>query len=111
MPNEQTAIFTVADIEQSERGNESEKNRGESHGSYTTLPAREQSEETSDQTDGDAARLRSELARDLLRRVDAIMSSIGNLSLAAGVQLLKRDLPVLTMCWVIIRARTTSSHL
>ncbi len=82
---------TAADVEQSELGDRHEVAEGE-FGSVREAVRATDKKRTPDKGEGDAARLRSELARDLLRRVDAIKSSIGNLSLAAGVQLLKRDL-------------------
>src|SRR5207245_9263058 len=42
--------------------------------------------------DGEGSRVRSELARDLVQRVDQLLPLVGDVSLATHIGLLKRDL-------------------
>jgi hypothetical protein len=72
----------------SERGNEEERNQAETPRVNRAPNERRPVARSNDE----AARLRSELARDLVQRVDQLLPLVGDLSLATHVQLLKRDL-------------------
>jgi hypothetical protein len=55
---------------------------------------------------GDAARVRSELARDLLHRVAQLAALVGDVSLPASIQLFKRDL---SRCHAALRGYPSES--
>jgi hypothetical protein len=60
--------------------------------------------ETKPTEDLEAGRIRSEAARDLVRRVDELTSRIGDISLATYIGLLKRDL---SRCHDLLKDRAT----
>jgi hypothetical protein len=83
-PTSQTGL----DVDPAERGDEEEQDQA-------GTPAAEQGRTAKEQErieDGEAGRVRSEQARDLVRRVDQLLPLVGDVSLATHVALLKRDL-------------------
>jgi hypothetical protein len=79
---------TVLDVDPAERGDEEERNQA-------TPPEgdrRQGKKEPETIEDGEGSRVRSELARDLVQRVDQLLPLLGDVSLATHIGLLKRDL-------------------
>lgn len=80
---------TVPEVEPSERGEEDERNQAD------PLLEADQGQLASKVTpadDGEASRVRSELGRGLVQRVDQLVALVGDISLATHLQILKRDL-------------------
>jgi hypothetical protein len=92
---------TAPYVEPDERGNEKLYDEAE----YTGGVQRAQVEETSGNA-GEAARVRSELARELLHRVERLVPLVGDVSLPVNIQLLKRDL---SHCHDALRAHPSES--
>lgn len=82
---------TAPEVDPHERGDEDERNRAE--GKMTDRTSTTKEEVVS--SDGEAVRVRSEVARDLIHRVDALLPLVGDVALATNIQLLKRDLPLM----------------
>jgi hypothetical protein len=83
-----SAPRTGLDVDPSERGDEGVRNQAN-----TPDGNRGRVEEARDCTDDEeGGRVRSELARDLIRRVDQLLPLVGDVSLATHIGLLKRDL-------------------
>ncbi len=80
-------ILTGAVVEAEERGDEEVANEARPIG-----PAARQRAQRAPQYDSEAARRRSELARDLLGRTEQMMPLIGDPGLAVNIRLLKKDL-------------------
>jgi hypothetical protein len=79
---------TVTDIDPAEKGNEDDRNRAEA----VEADDEQSVTELATVDDGEGIRVRSELARDLVNRVDALIPMVGDVALATNIQLLKRDL-------------------
>jgi hypothetical protein len=79
---------TRREVDPAERGNEDERNKA------TSLEADHErnGKEPKHIEDGEGGRIRSELARDLIQRVNQLLPLVGDVSLATHVGLLKRDL-------------------
>lgn len=82
------ALQTGLDVDPAERGNEEERNQA------TPLEADrgQEAKKPEELEDGEGSRVRSELARDLVQRVDELLPLLGDVSLATHIGLLKRDL-------------------
>ena len=83
----QRQLRTAPYVEPDERGNEKLYNDAEYAGRVQPL----ETEETPGD-DGEATRVRSDLARELLHRVEQLAALVGDVSLPTNIQLLKRDL-------------------
>ena len=79
---------TVLDVDPAERGNEEERNQA---APFEVDRGREKKKPEAIE-DGEGSRVRSELARDLVQRVDQLLRLLGDVSLATHIGLLKRDL-------------------
>jgi hypothetical protein len=79
---------TAQVIEPFERGDDKARNRTEP----AKTPRNGSAEILKIQNDGEAVRVRSELARDLIERVSQLRPLVGDVSLATNIGLLKRDL-------------------
>lgn len=79
---------TAPEVDPDERGDEEERNRAE--GKVTDQASGAKEETVS--SNGEAVRVRSEVARDLIHRVDGLLPLVGDVALATNIQLLKRDL-------------------
>jgi hypothetical protein len=79
---------TEPDVDPIERGSEDERNQA----SATEADRNRSAREERGAEDGAGSKVRSELARELLNRVDGLLALVGDVSLAAHVGLLKRDL-------------------
>lgn len=87
-PNWEAArIATGSKVESVERGDEELRNSADFRIRDLEADAQETAAEN-----GDSGRVRSELARELLNRVDQLIPLVGEISLATNVQLLKHDL-------------------
>ena len=71
-----------------ERGDEEERNQANSR----EIDQNRQAKESEEIMDGEGGRVRSELARDLVKRVDQLLLLVGDVSLATHIGLLKHDL-------------------
>jgi hypothetical protein len=81
-------VPTGLDVDPAERGDEEEQNQaGPLEGNQERV-AKEQDRIE----DGEGGRVRSEQARDLVQRVNQLLPLVGDVSLAAHIGLLKRDL-------------------
>jgi hypothetical protein len=85
--NGQRILRTGAVVEAEERGNEELANEAAPLG-----PAGRQRAQQALEHDSEAARRRSELARDVLGRTEQMMPLIGDPALAVNIRLLKKDL-------------------
>jgi hypothetical protein len=79
---------TGLDVDPAERGNEEERN----HATPLEVDRGREKKELGAIEDGEAGRVRSERARDLVQRVDQLLPLLGDVSLATHIGLLKRDL-------------------
>jgi hypothetical protein len=75
-------------VDPAERGNEEERNQA----APLEVDGGRETKEPEAIEDGEGSRVRSELARDLVRRVDQLLPLLGDMSLATHIGLLKRDL-------------------
>lgn len=87
-PPGKQAQHTGLEIDPAERGSEDERN----HASAFESAEDQSRNEPQPVNDGEAGRLRSELARDLIRRVDELLPLVGTVSMATHIGLFKRDL-------------------
>lgn len=88
---------TCLDVDAAERGDEDERD----HATSLDGNRRPERSEVQDVTDGEGGRIRSELARDLVQRIDELVPLLGDVSLATHIGLLKRDL---SRCHEILKA-------
>lgn len=79
---------TRLEVSPSERGNEDERNKANS----IEADEKRNGKEPQRMEDGEGSRIRSELARDLIHRVNQLLPLVGDVALATHVGLLKRDL-------------------
>lgn len=93
---------TGPEVDPHERGDEEECNRAEGKAADQTSTASEEAVSS----DGEAVRVRSEIARDLIHRVDELVPLVGDVALATNVQLLKRDL---SRCHDLLRGHPRES--
>ena len=100
-PPWQQQLRTAPYVEPDEGGNRKLYDEAEYAGGVQPV----QTEETSGD-DGEAARVRSELARELLHRVEQLPALVGDVSLPTNIQLLKRDL---SRCHDALRHHPTES--
>lgn len=79
---------TALDVDPAERGDEDQRNQA------APLEVDRGQEERRSEVieDGEGGRVRSEVARDLVQRVNQLLPLIGDVTLAANIGLLKRDL-------------------
>lgn len=101
-PPWQGRLWTGPHVEPDERGNKELYNEAE----YLDGVHLVATEETPGD-DGQAARVRSELARQLLGRVEQLSPLVGDVSLPTNIQLLKRDL---SRCHDALRHHPTESN-
>lgn len=94
---------TAPDVDPHERGDEKERNQGDS---AVSAVQEVHATEKAILDDGEGGRVRSEAARDLVRRVDQLLPLVEDVSLAANIQLLKRDL---SRCHDLMKGRTGES--
>lgn len=93
---------TAPDVDPAEMGDEDERNQvsiaelDRGHSAAAKEPA----------DDGEGGRVRSELARDLLHRVDQLVPLVGDVALATNIELLKRDL---SRCHDVLLAHPSES--
>ncbi len=92
---------TAPEIDPLERGDEEERNRAQG-AEADELPTAHQDAPS----DVEAARMRSELAKDLVHRVDQLVPLIGDVGLATGIQFLRRDL---SRCHDLLREHPTEN--
>ncbi len=81
---------TAPEVEPNEKGNEDEKNQADAM--PMDLAKSAYKKQYTDLEKGEGARIRSEVARNLIQRVDELVDSLGDVSFASSIQFLKRDL-------------------
>jgi hypothetical protein len=86
--NSRLANGTALDVDPAEHGNEEERNQA----APLEAGRDQEKKEQGAIEDGEGSRVRSELARDLVQRVDQLLPLLGEVSLATHIALLKRDL-------------------
>lgn len=79
---------TVLDVGPAERGDEEERNQA----APLDIDQGQERKKLRAIEDGEGSRVRSELARDLVQRLDQLLPLVGDVSLATYIGLLKRDL-------------------
>jgi hypothetical protein len=93
---------TVPDVDPAEKGDEEERNQA----SATEIERERSATKEPPSNDGEGSRVRSELARDLLQRIDQLIPLLGDISLATNIELLKRDL---SHCHDVLKAHPSES--
>jgi hypothetical protein len=94
---------TGPEVDPYERGDEEERNQA---AGTAAEEGRAMKEAVAPAEDGEAGRVRSEVARDLIRRVDDLLPLVGDVALATNLQLLKRDL---SRCHDVLRGHPGES--
>jgi hypothetical protein len=95
-------LTTIAEVEPDERGKEDLRDQALSSSFEVETVEREEAYDR----DGESARLRSELARDILDRMERVIPLAGEVALPTNIELLKRDL---SRCHDQLRKRPAES--
>ena len=97
-----SAQQTGLDVDPAERGNEEERNQA----TPLEVDQGREGKKPEEIGDGEGSRVRSELARDLVQRVNQLLPLLGDVSLATHIGLLKRDL---SRCHDTLKPHTSES--